>query len=721
MKSFQRITANTILFLNVLILFLFFFHERVSFPAWLQSIGRMHPLMVHLPIGMLALVLVLILFRKQFEEPALNNLIRFALYLAALAAAFTAFMGLVLAGEGGYNNDLLDAHMISGIGLSFLSWGLIVVFQFPEKKKLFLGSMVFTFVCLVVTGHLGASITHGENFVLQPLLNASKVAVITDSSSLYEAAIYPILERKCTTCHNDKKAKGELIMTSLDRLMAGGENGLAIVKGDPEKSLMMKRVHLPEENDDHMPPAGKPQLTAAEINLLHHWIEGGANTTTAWTRFSISDSIRLIAEPLIRATQKPAQTSQQYPFEFASSTTIENLNTPFLTVAQLAANEPALKADFFLKQAFDANKLNELTAVKKQMVALNLSNMPVTDADCKLIAQFDNLEHLNLNNSGISGKDFSFLANLKKLTSLSVTGTPVDQATAKKLGNITSLREVYLWNTSVTTEEVVELQEMFPEIRWNSGYIPAPGEILRLTPPILINENTVVEVNEPIRLKHNLPGTILRYTLDGSDPDSTTSMIYTKPIPINGFVKLKARACKDQWYCSGTIQQYLFKKGITPTTAVLTSEPDKDYKGEGITTVINSKKGTADNFRDISWLGFRDRPFAALFSFTKSRPPVASVTISYAHNISSFLMPPYSIELYGGNDEKNLQLIERVAPTQPRQMEGTRVEVISIPLKTSARDLKYYKLIINPVPKLPAWHSGKGQKGWIFLDEIFFQ
>ena len=111
----------------------------------------------------------------------------------------------------------------------------------------------------------------------------------------------------------------------------------------------------------------------------------------------------MIAEPMIRATQKPVET-QLYNFEFASSSTIEDLNTPFLTVAQFSANEPALKADFFLRQAFDRNKLNELSSIKEQLVILNLANMPVTDDDLKTLTQFKNLERLNLNNTDITGK-----------------------------------------------------------------------------------------------------------------------------------------------------------------------------------------------------------------------------------------------------------------------------------------------------------------------------
>jgi hypothetical protein len=33
--------------------------------------------------------------------------------------------------------------------------------------------------------------------------------------------------------------------------------------------------------------------------------------------------------------------------------------------------------------------------------------------------------------------------------------------------------------------------------------------------------------------------------------------------------------------------------------------------------------------------------------------------------------------------------------------------------------LKYIKLVAVSVAKLPQWHPGKGDKGWIFTDEVF--
>jgi hypothetical protein len=718
MTRFYKAAANIVFCLNLLVLFLLFFRERLVFPAWVQSLGRMHPLLLHLPIGMLVLLSLLLLFRRYFDGAALRLLVLFALYVTAIMAALTALMGLVLSGEGGYSEGLLRGHLFTGIGVTLLTWVLLLLaVHAPQKLKVFHGMVVLTLVCLIVTGHLGASLTHGENFVWAPLQSRGSVAVVTDSTSLYEAAVYPVFERKCTNCHNEKKAKGDLVMTSVDKLLEGGEHGRVWKAGDPHESLLLKRIHLPEEHDDHMPPAGKPQLTTEEIRLLHLWIAGGADTHTAWTKFNPQDSLRLLAQAAIQRTRTATHQGPRYTFAHAPQKTLHDLNTPFLTVVPFAGNEPALKADFFLRQAFDKARLHNLTAIKEQLVILNLANMPVTDQDCAILREFTNLEKLILNNTAISGKDLSFLKSLNKLKSLSLAGTAVTAQAIRGIATLPALKEVFTWNTAITVQEIDALHKDFPGIMWNTGFVPDEKEVLQLTPPLLVNENTILEAGEAIELKNNLPGAMIRYTLDGSEPDSTSSPVYKDPISIDGFVNLKARTCKEHWRSSRVMRQYIFKKGYAPTTAALLTQPPKEYGGEGITTIINNKKGTADNHRDIAWIGYRKEPLIGEFYF-KEPPPLKAINISYALNIDGYLMPPALVELWAGTDAKNAKRIQQIKPAQPSGIEPPRIEVITVPIQQAG--YHYYKIVLSPVPKLPAWHRGKGDLGWVFVDEVFF-
>ncbi len=84
-----------------------------------------------------------------------------------------------------------------------------------------------------------------------------------------------ILETKCLSCHCPEKTKGELLLTTRQAVLAGGDSGTALEPGNPENSLLLQRVKLDEDDDDIMPPKGKP-LAAEEIAVLESWVKAGA-------------------------------------------------------------------------------------------------------------------------------------------------------------------------------------------------------------------------------------------------------------------------------------------------------------------------------------------------------------------------------------------------------------------------------------------------------------
>src|SRR5205085_1814238 len=170
--------------------------------------------------------------------------------------------------------------------------------------------------------------------------------------------------------------------------------------------------------------------------------------------------------------------------------------------------------------------------------------------------------------------------------------------------------------------------------------------ILRLSPPMLSTDNFVVATGDSVRLSHKLPNVIIRYTLDGTKPDSTSSPVFTTPLRIDACTEIRAVACKPGWYCSESRRFLFFKKGAEPTTVTLNTKANKEYRFATPHALIDNKKGFADNYyRDPAWFGHRDEPFDASFSFDKS-PVVKEIVISYARNIPSFLFPPQVVEVW---------------------------------------------------------------------------
>lgn len=95
--------------------------------------------------------------------------------------------------------------------------------------------------------------------------------------------IQPIFVAKCNKCHGEEKQKGDLRLDTYEFTMAGGSESAEkknnIVPGKPADSLTYQLVISAEDEDMHMPPEGKDQLTKEEIAILKWWIEQGASNT----------------------------------------------------------------------------------------------------------------------------------------------------------------------------------------------------------------------------------------------------------------------------------------------------------------------------------------------------------------------------------------------------------------------------------------------------------
>ena len=256
---------------------------------WVLFFGRFHPMLVHLPIGGLILLSILELLSKfpRCRDAARGN--RLILGLTAAASVATALLGWMLSQAGGYDPQLLPWHKWTGIAVAAtctLTWLL----NWLGRPRAYQFGLVATLAVLVVASHLGASITHGRDFLtqfapgpLRAMLGASQRPAPTQVATadlsqrpVFSGLIQPILERRCSVCHGPEKHKGGLSMESYDTLLKGGKDGVVLIPGQALDSPMVHRLLLPLEDDDHMPPKGKPQPTLAEIAALEWWVDHGA-------------------------------------------------------------------------------------------------------------------------------------------------------------------------------------------------------------------------------------------------------------------------------------------------------------------------------------------------------------------------------------------------------------------------------------------------------------
>lgn len=701
----KSILFNGTLALNCLLCFLWLFENRLNIPPWLQVAGRMHPLVLHFPIVLLILFVLQLLVLPGRRDP--DN---FLLLLAAFTAAFTAVAGLLLSREPGYDHDALLGHEYSGIFVSLLTFAWYTWYERLMRAKFVVA--VFGLGLVVFAGHLGSGITHGEDFLLAPLTPPARERTVTlDEAVVFTDMVQPILSVKCMSCHNSRKAKGELSMESLSLLLKGGKDGAIFDTTSADLGLMMERIHLPPDQKKHMPPLGKPQLSDEEIAILYQWIKHGPAGLVRVASLPETDTLRMLAGALFQNHASP----EHYDFNPADEKTIAKLNTDYRVVYPIAAGSPALAVDFYGPAFFSSGQLTELTAVKTQIVSINLDHMPVTNADLASLRAFSNLRTLQLGSTLVTGGGLSQLAGLAHLQSLSLANTKIHGGDLGSLGGLKELRSIYVWNTAVTEADSKTLRGLHPDLHVETGSHLDTVHV-RLNPPILRNDVVIIDTPIDLRLRHVVPGAAIHYTLDGSDPDPLQSPVYRGPVKISGMTTLKARAYKQGWLPSEVLQYQFYHSSFHPDTIILRHPPDSLYKGKGSKTLYNREKGDL-NFGSDKWLGFHKFPMDCLLRF--DRPVQASaVAVSSLVDRASLVLPPLTLDIYGGTDPLHLHMLAHLSPRQPDSTLPGYLTYYECHFPAAV--LRYIRIAATPVVELPkALVTPKNKSGWFFADEIF--
>lgn len=462
--------------------------------------GRFHPLILHLPIGFLAIAFLLELLSRFERFRSYRPAVEPALLLGAGSAVVAAGLGYMLAQGGGYNEDLLDLHQWLGIGVaiaSVLSYFLLRQARSstrPAMDKAYVSVFSVTVLVLMGAGHFGGSLTHGSDYLTKYMPNPLRTLAglppkeikeeqkITnlDSAVVYTDIIHPILDARCVSCHNDDKKKGELMMHTVAALEAGGEGGPIFVAGNAEESRMIQRIHLPMIDEEHMPPDGKSQLSDEQIELLTWWIDQGASFDKTVAELSADEEMQAVlatlADPDANKTEVEKLLTSEVPA--VDEPTMQQLKASGVSIMPLAAEVAWLQASASAKQSGDS-LLQQLSPVAEQLTWLDLGNTQLTDEALQALSQFKHLTRLHLENTAVSDAGLAHLKELEYLEYLNLYGTKVSDEGLQHLTGLDNLRHLYLWQTEVTSEGAAQLQEAIPGLEVNLGLDAAPADSIK--------------------------------------------------------------------------------------------------------------------------------------------------------------------------------------------------------------------------------------------------
>ena len=440
-------------------------------------LGSFHPLIVHLPIGILLLAALFQLLSRVEKYQALVGAVSITLFLGMLSAIASCISGYLLSTSGDYDESLIFNHQWFGIALaltSVIAWFLNRL----NKNKSWLSILMI--LLIFITGHYGGSITHGSGFLLKAFsANGSDLALqkrepIPDvqQALAYQDIIKPILTSKCYKCHGPDKQKGKLRLDMPDFILKGGKGGQIIIGGNTDESELIKRILLSKENDDHMPPIEQPQLTETELDLIHWWVGSGADFNKKVNDLDQTNKIKPVLLSLESEDSPEVEKMALIPeqeVDRADEKIVKSLLDRGIAVFPIAQDKNYLSVNFVALDTIDIRDIKLLEPLSEQLIWLKLGDSNVDDTMLSEIAKLTNLTHLYLQRTALSDEGIGHLKKLSKLQYLNLVGTAVTAKGLSQLSGLKELRQVFIYQTEVSAADHKQLIKMFPKTYIDRG------------------------------------------------------------------------------------------------------------------------------------------------------------------------------------------------------------------------------------------------------------
>lgn len=475
----------------------------LSVSDWIAFFGRFHPALVHLPIGFLMLIAIIEVFKMMGKLNISPELIRLALLVSALSATFSCVFGYCLSLEGGYNEEILDDHKWQGIWVAIFTWvawcakNEWLTEKIGIKKILYLPSLALATLLMIIAGHHGGYLTHGETYLTdntpqpfrswlgmpdksenQKISEIPKIANVNEAM-VYQEIIHPIFKQKCEQCHNASKKKGNLRMDEIELLKKGGKNGVIFKANNVDESEFIKRILLPESDEHHMPPKGKNQISENELSLMKWWVEQGATFDKKVSQLTVNQSIKPILATLgggmgAVATSTSSMVKQD-KFNLEEKILLqevsvidggvsEEIKKTGALILPFAQNNNYVEISYLNNSKLTDNEAVVVSKAPEQTLWLKLSNTQITDKTLVEIAKLKNLTRLHLEGTKITDHGLNQLKTLQNLEYLNLIGTPITDTGLKTLASMKNLKKIYIWQTKATQAGADQLKKALPNI-----------------------------------------------------------------------------------------------------------------------------------------------------------------------------------------------------------------------------------------------------------------
>jgi hypothetical protein len=253
---------------------------------------------------------------------------------------------------------------------------------------------------------------------------------------------------------------------------------------------------LPENDEHHMPPKDRPQLSAGEQLILSWWVDQGADYRKQVKELAQPEKVKTALADIQKisvsggkisdstgagALARPADIVPEGTVAAADEKDIEALRKAGAVVTAMAENSHYIGVD--LSEVKGEPPVALLLPLKKQVIHLSLSGTSIGDSAMEVIGQCKALRVINLSDTRITDLALTVLAALPELRILNLVGTNVTGAGLLGVQPPKHLHALYLFHTKVEQKHRVKIVELYKHVEVDFG-----GYSL----PVLATDTTIV-------------------------------------------------------------------------------------------------------------------------------------------------------------------------------------------------------------------------------------
>jgi len=478
--------------------------------SWGGFMGRLHIVVLHLPIGLLIgafAIEVLGFFKrsKGFDVAA-----AWLFVLGAVSSVPAVISGLLLAtettgtgqnafsilwaGDEGGVGETLGWHMWLGVVLMFAAIAAAVLKVMAVKRQWVEDSAVparggwplsvarlallFSMLLLPVAGHLGGNMVHTRYYLFErsPINfpqwvidfpaeegggngedNGTPDGPVLGPVADWNANIQPAMDKHCIACHGADSQKGKLRLDTLEAAMKGGTVGPSIEAGEARYSELYVRVSLPVTHDEYMPPAKKiekhGQFTAEQVAYLGEWIQ-------AWDG-KLKDPVAAVKpdDPKNGGSEPPK------PKPLIDPAALKAITGAGGNAQSLSQEEDPglLTIKFAYLKDLDPAAVAKLEPSADAVAWMTFEGSGFGDEAAKALPVMPKITRLNLKDTKVTDAGLGLLPEMPAIEWLNLFGTTVTDKGLEALKRYTTLDKLYLTGTQVTAEGVDALRKALPD------------------------------------------------------------------------------------------------------------------------------------------------------------------------------------------------------------------------------------------------------------------